>query len=85
MNALRRLGDALEVWLYELNERNHWLFRLLEWGNEIHSRIVFRGVRRRAALIHGVAHALERLAQVGARPVRLREAAGARRARWETT
>jgi hypothetical protein len=48
---LRRASDALETWLYELNERDHWLFRLLEWGNDQYARIAFRGVRKRAARI----------------------------------
>ena len=43
--------EALESWLYELNERNHWFFRFLEWGNDQYARIVYRGVRRRASRI----------------------------------
>lgn len=44
-------GEALETWLYELNERNHWFFRLLEWVNDQYARIVFHGVRRRASRV----------------------------------
>jgi hypothetical protein len=51
MSALKRISDAFEVTLYELNERNHWLFRLLEWCNEVYARVVFRGVRRDAYAI----------------------------------
>ena len=42
MSARRRLGDAIDAWLYELNERNHWLFHFLEWCNDLYARIVFR-------------------------------------------
>lgn len=51
MSAFRRLADALEVFLYELNERNHWLFRFMEWCNEVYARVVFRGIRRDAQAI----------------------------------
>ncbi|MEN8182070.1 MAG: hypothetical protein ABFS46_06000 [Myxococcota bacterium] len=50
-SAWPRLRDWAEVQLYELNERNHWLFRLYDWGNEIWAALVFRGVRRRAGEI----------------------------------
>lgn len=46
-----RIGEAIETWLYELNERDHWFFRLLEWGNDQYARLAFRGVRRRAGAI----------------------------------
>ena len=48
MTLLDRLGRALESWLYELNERNHWLFRFMEWGNVRYAAVFFRGIRRRA-------------------------------------
>jgi hypothetical protein len=49
MGFLQKFSEALETWLYELNERNHWFFRFLEWGNDLYAAVVFRGVRRRAA------------------------------------
>lgn len=48
MSVLRRLSASLEVALYELNERDHWLFRLMEWCNEVYAAVVFRNVRRHA-------------------------------------
>jgi RimJ/RimL family protein N-acetyltransferase len=44
-----RIQDAAEMWIYALNERQHWLFRLYDGMNETWARLVFRGVRRRAA------------------------------------
>jgi len=38
-----------EVWIYELNERGHWLFRLYDRCNEVWARMVFRSVRERAS------------------------------------
>jgi hypothetical protein len=49
--AQRGFFKALETWLYDLNARDHWLFRLMEWVNDQYARGVFRGVRRRAAAI----------------------------------
>jgi hypothetical protein len=43
------IQDAAEMWIYALNERQHWLFRLYDGVNEAWARLVFRGVRRRAA------------------------------------
>ena len=45
---LARIQDAAEMWIYALNERQHWLFRLYDGMNEAWARLVFRGVRRRA-------------------------------------
>ena len=49
--VLQRISEALEAWLYELNERDHFLFRFLEWVNDLYAAVIFRGVRRRAARI----------------------------------
>jgi len=46
---LARVQNAAEMWVYALNERQHWLFGLYEVWNEAWARLVFRGVRRRAA------------------------------------
>jgi RimJ/RimL family protein N-acetyltransferase len=46
---LARIQDAAEMWIYALNERQHGLFRLYDGINEAWARLVFRGVRRRAA------------------------------------
>jgi hypothetical protein len=46
--TIRRVLDAIETRLYELNERNHPFFRLLERVNDMWARLVFRGVRSRA-------------------------------------
>lgn len=46
-----RLLDRAEEWIYALNERNHWIFRVYDRCNEIWASLVFRGVRRRAARI----------------------------------
>jgi len=47
----RPFADAVETWLYDLNARNHWLFRFMEWANDQYARIAYRGVRRRASAI----------------------------------
>ena len=44
-----KLLSRAEEWIYELNERDHWLFALYDHANELWSRLVYRGVRRRAA------------------------------------
>ncbi len=46
--VLGSLRDRAEEWIYRLNERQHWFFRLYEWGNELWAALCFRGVRRRA-------------------------------------
>jgi len=43
------LQDRLEEWVYRLNEQQHWIFRLYDWGNEVWARLVFGGVRTRAS------------------------------------
>jgi hypothetical protein len=37
-----------EEWIYDLNKRDHWLFRIYDFGNEVWAWLVFRGGRRRA-------------------------------------
>jgi hypothetical protein len=44
-----RVQDAAEELVYRLNEREHWLFRIYDRGNELWARLVFRGLRRRAS------------------------------------
>jgi hypothetical protein len=44
-----RLLCRAEEWVYDLNARDHWLFRLYDLGNEAWARLVFGRVRRRAA------------------------------------
>lgn len=46
---LARLQDAAELWIYALNEKQHWIFRVYDAFNETWARLVFRGLRRRAA------------------------------------
>lgn len=46
---LARLWSRAEEWIYELNARDHWLFRVYERANVVWGHLVFRGVRRRAA------------------------------------
>ncbi len=48
---LARLRDRGEELIYKLNERNHWMFRLYDWSNELLAAVCFRGVRSRAALL----------------------------------
>ena len=43
-----RLLNRAEEWIYRLNEKNHWFFRLYDLGNEWWARLTFRGVKRRA-------------------------------------
>jgi hypothetical protein len=49
--ALERALCRAEEWIYDLNARDHWLFRVYEQGNVVWANLVFRGVRRRAAAI----------------------------------
>lgn len=46
-----RLLDAAEEWIYELNERNHWIFRVYDRVNEIWAALFMRRVRRAAATL----------------------------------
>ncbi len=45
---LDRLQQRAEEWIYRLNERNPWLFRLYDLANEVWASLVFRRARRRA-------------------------------------
>jgi hypothetical protein len=44
-----RFLDAAEEWIYRLNERDHWIFRIYDQFNELHASIFMRGVRERGA------------------------------------
>jgi GNAT superfamily N-acetyltransferase len=44
-----RLVDAAEEWIYRLNERDHWIFRIYDRFNELHASLVMRGVRARGS------------------------------------
>jgi hypothetical protein len=46
-----RLIDAAEEWIYDLNERDHWIFRIYDWGNEVYATLFMRGVRRNASAV----------------------------------
>jgi len=46
-----RLLDAAEEWIYQLNERDHWIFRIYDRGNEVYASLFMRGVRRRASAL----------------------------------
>lgn len=46
---LARLQDRAEELVYRMNERQHWIFRLWDQGNELWAALCFRGLRRRAA------------------------------------
>jgi len=47
--ALAALQDRAEEWIYRLNEKEHWFFRLYDACNEVWARLVFGGIHRRAA------------------------------------
>jgi ribosomal protein S18 acetylase RimI-like enzyme len=49
--ATAGIVDRAEEFVYQLNERNHWIFRAWDFGNEAWARLVFRGLRKRAAQI----------------------------------
>ena len=59
-----RLLNRAEEWIYELNQRGHWLFTLYDFGNELWARLVFRGVRRRAAAFEATVAGREDAAQL---------------------
>lgn len=40
-----------EEFVYRLNEREHWLFRLYDWSNELFAALRFAGLRRRASTL----------------------------------
>jgi len=63
-SLLARLRDRAEEWIYRLNERDHWIFRLYDLGNELWASLVFRGARRRAARIDAPIQGRERAARV---------------------
>jgi hypothetical protein len=44
---LARLLSRAEEWIYELNAREHPIFRLYDAGNALWARLAFRGARRR--------------------------------------
>ena len=44
-----RFQTLLEEWIYRLNEEQHWIFQVYDWGNEVWASLFFRGVRRRAS------------------------------------
>jgi hypothetical protein len=46
-----RLQNRAEEAIYRLNEVDHWIFRLYDWGNEIFAALRFRGLRRRAGAL----------------------------------
>lgn len=45
----RSIQTRLEEWIYRLNEEQHWIFRIYDWGNEIWARLFFGATRRRAS------------------------------------
>lgn len=47
-SALAKLLGRAEEWIYELNARDHPVFRLYDTCNALWARIAFAGVRRRA-------------------------------------
>lgn len=46
--SAQRLLSWAEVWIYEANERGHWIFRLYDAFNELWARLFFGGLRRKA-------------------------------------
>lgn len=46
-----RLQARAEEWIYDLNEREHWAFRIYDRANELWASIFFRGLKRRASRI----------------------------------
>ena len=46
-----RFQDWAEELIYKLNEREHWLFRVYDWSNEVFAGLRFRGLRRRASTL----------------------------------
>jgi RimJ/RimL family protein N-acetyltransferase len=50
-SRLEPLLSRAEEWIYALNERGHWIFRLYDWGNEVWAHIRFGPLRRRASEI----------------------------------
>jgi len=51
-----RLLDRAEELVYRMNERQHWLFRLWDSGNELWAALYFRFLRRRAAAFERPVH-----------------------------
>jgi RimJ/RimL family protein N-acetyltransferase len=51
--ALRSGGvqNWAEEFVYRLNERGHWLFRLYDWSNELFAALRFGSLRRRASTL----------------------------------
>jgi hypothetical protein len=43
-----RLQDLAEELIYKLNVKEHWIFKIYDFSNEVFASIRFRGLRRRA-------------------------------------
>jgi hypothetical protein len=48
-SAWERVLSRLEEWIYALNERDHWIFKLYDAANGLWARLFFGGIRRAAA------------------------------------
>ncbi len=59
-----RIQNTAEEWIYRLNEKEHWIFRLYDWGNEVWAALVFRGVRRRAEAFDAPVEANEAVGRI---------------------
>lgn len=46
---LARLQNWAEETIYRLNEAEHWIFKIYDFGNEVWAALTFRGVRARAS------------------------------------
>ncbi len=53
-SSYARLVDAAEEWVYQLNENDHWVFRIYDQFNELHASIFMRGVRERGSRLDRV-------------------------------
>jgi hypothetical protein len=66
VTASTRLRDRLEEWVYRLNEREHWIFRLWDRVNELSAGVLFRRGRRLALQVDVVVQGRDRVARVRA-------------------
>jgi hypothetical protein len=48
-NRYQRIQDWAEEWIYQLNERGSFIFKLYDLSNEVFARIRFGGLRERAS------------------------------------
>jgi hypothetical protein len=61
---LAGIQQHAEEWIYELNERDHWIFRIYDRVNEAWAAVALRAIRQRATRLDVIVRAGETAARV---------------------